>query len=293
MATNYTVRPGDTLGKIAARYGFSNYREIYDHPANAAFKAKRPNPNLIFPGDVIVIPDRGVSPSGPPAPPAPPSPPTTTDPRELALSLRPEPTLWLERSIAALQALATLLHQGLPEFLHVHDSTRTALRTHFHMDNPEQSHRELDFIIARFRDIHRVITLEAEAQYHTATPEQEQDLISRNKFLPMAATMNRSAGNQGSIYPLGTTFTSTYVNPASNCVDPPNCRKMVLIHEALHFVDPQPRSPDVVDIPEWRPDYDNTNVMPLQKAIHNPSSYAACAWQLAYGRDGARNFCFR
>jgi LysM repeat protein len=59
MPITYTVRSGDTLGKIAGKHGFKDYREIYDHPANAIFKAKRPNPGLIYPGDVIVIPDKG------------------------------------------------------------------------------------------------------------------------------------------------------------------------------------------------------------------------------------------
>ena len=57
MPKNYTVQPGDSLKKIAAKHGFSDYREIYDHPSNAPFRAKRPNPNVILPGDVIVIPD--------------------------------------------------------------------------------------------------------------------------------------------------------------------------------------------------------------------------------------------
>lgn len=57
MPKNYTVQPGDTLSKIASKHGFKDYREIYDHPSNASFRAKRPNPKLIFPGDVIVIPE--------------------------------------------------------------------------------------------------------------------------------------------------------------------------------------------------------------------------------------------
>lgn len=68
MPTSYTVKPGDNLSKIAVKHGFNNYREIYDHPSNAAFRAKRPNPNFIFPGDVIIIPDKGGAPSSPPIP---------------------------------------------------------------------------------------------------------------------------------------------------------------------------------------------------------------------------------
>jgi N-acetylmuramoyl-L-alanine amidase len=56
--SDYTVQQGDCLSSIAADFGFIDYRVIYNHPKNAAFKAKRPNPNLIYPGDVLWIPDK-------------------------------------------------------------------------------------------------------------------------------------------------------------------------------------------------------------------------------------------
>jgi len=58
MAIRITVRQGDCLTKIAARHGFSNYRVIYDHPSNSEFKRRRPDPDVIYPGDVVVIPDK-------------------------------------------------------------------------------------------------------------------------------------------------------------------------------------------------------------------------------------------
>jgi hypothetical protein len=54
----YTVTQGDCLSSIAAQNGFADYRVIYDHPNNADFKARRPNPNIIYPGDVVFIPDK-------------------------------------------------------------------------------------------------------------------------------------------------------------------------------------------------------------------------------------------
>lgn len=57
MPSNHKVSQGECLSSIAKRYGFTDYRVIYNHPSNAAFKQKRPNPNVIFPGDIIVIPD--------------------------------------------------------------------------------------------------------------------------------------------------------------------------------------------------------------------------------------------
>jgi hypothetical protein len=58
MAKPYTIRSGDTLTHIAAREGFSSWRDIYYHPDNSAFRTKRPNPDRIFPGDVLIIPDK-------------------------------------------------------------------------------------------------------------------------------------------------------------------------------------------------------------------------------------------
>jgi hypothetical protein len=54
------VRGGDTLTAIATRFGFTSWRDIYHHPDNAPFRKKRPNPDKIFPGDVLVIPGRPV-----------------------------------------------------------------------------------------------------------------------------------------------------------------------------------------------------------------------------------------
>jgi N-acetylmuramoyl-L-alanine amidase len=56
METIHVVRQGECLSSIAYHYNVANWRVIYDHPANAAFKAKRPNPNLIYPGDELYIP---------------------------------------------------------------------------------------------------------------------------------------------------------------------------------------------------------------------------------------------
>jgi len=58
MSTAYVVKQGDCLSSIAKQFGFADWRRIYDDPQNAAFRKLRPNPNLIFPGDRLVVPDR-------------------------------------------------------------------------------------------------------------------------------------------------------------------------------------------------------------------------------------------
>jgi hypothetical protein len=53
---NYIVKSGDTLSSIAKQFSLTSWQAVYNTPENAAFRKKRPNPNWISPGDVIVIP---------------------------------------------------------------------------------------------------------------------------------------------------------------------------------------------------------------------------------------------
>jgi hypothetical protein len=53
----YTVKQGDHLTKIAREHGFADYRTLWDHPSNANLKKKRQNPNILYPGDVVSIPE--------------------------------------------------------------------------------------------------------------------------------------------------------------------------------------------------------------------------------------------
>jgi N-acetylmuramoyl-L-alanine amidase len=50
------VKKGDNLSSIARANGLKNWRSIYNHQDNKAFRKKRPDPNLIYPGDVIWLP---------------------------------------------------------------------------------------------------------------------------------------------------------------------------------------------------------------------------------------------
>ena len=54
----YQVVQGDHLAGIAARFGFVDYRSIWDHPENSALKKKRINPNILYPGDRLFVPTR-------------------------------------------------------------------------------------------------------------------------------------------------------------------------------------------------------------------------------------------
>ena len=82
MSTPYTVQSGDWLQKIAEEHGFESWRDLYNHPDNAAFRAKRPDPDVIYPGDVVMIPDRETPGGEPPGTEPPPQIPPQTPPGE-------------------------------------------------------------------------------------------------------------------------------------------------------------------------------------------------------------------
>ena len=57
MPFKHVVQQGECLSSIAGKYGLPDYRTIYNDPDNADFRKKRPDPNILYPGDVLVIPD--------------------------------------------------------------------------------------------------------------------------------------------------------------------------------------------------------------------------------------------
>lgn len=57
MGTPYTVVRGDSLSLIAKKKGFADWKILYQHESNTAFRRKRPDPSLICPGDVLNIPE--------------------------------------------------------------------------------------------------------------------------------------------------------------------------------------------------------------------------------------------
>lgn len=60
---NYKVQEGDTPDGLAQTFQFKAWKNIYDHKANEALRAKR-GPNEIQPGDVVIIPDAVVELTG-------------------------------------------------------------------------------------------------------------------------------------------------------------------------------------------------------------------------------------
>lgn len=56
----HTVKKGENLDKIAKSYGLKSFKDIFNDPVNAKFRKQRPKPDLIQPGDKIIIPKQSL-----------------------------------------------------------------------------------------------------------------------------------------------------------------------------------------------------------------------------------------
>jgi N-acetylmuramoyl-L-alanine amidase len=54
---SHTVQQGECLSSLAAAFGLASWKDLYNLPGNAALKTKRLNPNVLAPGDVVMVPD--------------------------------------------------------------------------------------------------------------------------------------------------------------------------------------------------------------------------------------------
>lgn len=107
MTTYHTVMPGQNLSSIARQYKLKSWKDIYKYDANEAFRGKRPNENLIFPGDIVVIPDGS---AGPKAASVPGQPPLSCDSKAAAVAIL-KTSAWLDANTKAL--LSPALVRGI------------------------------------------------------------------------------------------------------------------------------------------------------------------------------------
>ena len=56
MAGIHKVVQGEHLFGIARKYGFPDWKKIWNHGQNAELKELRKNPNVLFPGDELLFP---------------------------------------------------------------------------------------------------------------------------------------------------------------------------------------------------------------------------------------------
>lgn len=57
MPKEHIVKPGECLALIADLYSMADPQTIWNDPANGELKKTRGNPDILFPGDKVVVPD--------------------------------------------------------------------------------------------------------------------------------------------------------------------------------------------------------------------------------------------
>jgi hypothetical protein len=60
VPTSHIVEQGEHLSSIALKYGFYNYKTVWLDESNAGLRQIRKDPNVLFPGDVVMIPERTI-----------------------------------------------------------------------------------------------------------------------------------------------------------------------------------------------------------------------------------------
>jgi hypothetical protein len=192
---------------------------------------------------------------------------------------------WLWAALPQLQAYAVCLKGGLayPNA----SLLETALGTHFHIAaswSAAQKRPWVDQIIAGFQGIQNILNNSANYLQFRTPAEAAADGCSGIHAYVMS----------GKLY-----LTELYPTHG------PLCRAAELMHESVHIFDSQSGARDI-HIPEWyvtqpvaqalgltyqddpemaRNFATRYDLMTVDKAVHNPSSYVAFAQLLCYGRD--------
>src|SRR5262245_51519432 len=60
MDRTHIVKQGEHVSRIAKEYGFTDFRTIWEHGPNAELRRKRENPNVLFPDDHLIVPERAI-----------------------------------------------------------------------------------------------------------------------------------------------------------------------------------------------------------------------------------------
>ena len=316
MSSIHTVKPGETLSRIAALHAIANWQDLYWHDENAPLRAKRPDPHRLFPGDTIRVPAQRplpkakIPPSTTAATPAA-AHAATADPRwneaptRLVAEAKPVVYQLVAGAYAALCAVKPLLDNfprtpSLTDIaaLQPHSGTLGALQTHFHF-NRSKHQPYLDTVIAHFRQIAGALS-----NYDTintavdmATANADNDITDFSiQHPPPAYTQSALANHKkhGCFY---SPFFRPYDPAARDKAwqgQGPKTRAATILHEMFHLLCStmwEDRSyiwqteAACTHSPGMCRRYKRYDQLTAGEAIHNPDSHSYFAVQVVFGND--------
>lgn len=180
---------------------------------------------------------------------------------------RSQALLWIAAAVPQITAARAALKANTPPFLVQAMPVGQALVTHFHLDlqRPAAAISALDAILVGYQRV--VQTLDNNAMIRFRTDAE--------------ARGDRAVGGDGQVYigygvhggPIS--FTSRYNHFG------PMCQAAMMLHEGVHVIDAR-SGEAAIHISEFQPEY---NRQTAEHALHNPSSYCACAQHIFFGRD--------
>ena len=62
MAKTHEIKPGESLLELAYEGGFDSWKKVWDDPANAELRERRKDPQVLLPGDAVIVPDKKTDP---------------------------------------------------------------------------------------------------------------------------------------------------------------------------------------------------------------------------------------
>lgn len=54
----HVVKQGECISSLGKHYNWCNPRSLYEAPKNLELRTRRPNPDVLYPGDRVIIPDK-------------------------------------------------------------------------------------------------------------------------------------------------------------------------------------------------------------------------------------------
>ncbi len=192
------------------------------------------------------------------------------DPKTVAEHDKATSLGWITAALSLIQVYEIFLKSGLPDLLGVQQFPKSALDVHFNLSKgPSGALVYLSTIRTTYSNVIGALNRSSQI-FRSRTPAQ--------------AATDRAVDKSGVPYPAYAVFQTNVSFTHRFLGFGPLCRAAMVLHEAVHFVDTE--ATRELDYYEHGAHYPKSGItVGADQAVHNPSSYAAFAQHVFYGKD--------